>query len=1450
MALTNPMQFISKGGEMGAFIRLKDWSKTSVGTINDWPQSLRTTLGIILNSRFPMLLLWGPELICFYNDVYKKISGSNDNYSISPGQCGEDFFADIWPTIKPQLDQVLESGEAIWNEEHIILLNRNNQAENNYCTFSYSPVIDETNTVAGVFVTCIEATATIINDRDTAENIESFRSLINEAPVATSIFTGSEHIIEVANEEALKLWGKDKRIIGKTIAEAIPELKGQPYLKILDNVYHTGETYEGNENLAYLEINGSLQPVYVNFIYKALRDKSGGIYGILCMGYDVTEQVESRKKITTAEERIRLATEAAMLGTFDVNLVTDEIVYSKRLFEIFGYDNRSATRQELVNAIHPDDIPLRDKAYKDLLKTGALSYEARVIWPDKSIHWIKALGTILYDEYQKPVRLLGTIIDITESKVLIESLEKTRNQLAASLSVGLTGTWIWDIEKDVVITDRSMASMFNVLPEEAEKGLPIDIFLNAIHDNDREKIAALIEKAVKEKGVFENEYRVVGANGIERWVIARGKVEEDEEGNPVRFPGILIDISERKKVEFLLKEQESLFRNMSNHAPVIIWTTNAAGQCTFVNQQWTNLTGQSQKDFELDGWIDVIHPDDVKKVIDAYNQADANHSPMTVDYRIRSVNGEYRWIIDTGIPRFDESGAFMGYIGSLVDITERKETEMTLRISEERFRNTVMHAPVGIAILRGPQFIAEMANEAYLQLVDSSESNFVGKPLFDSLPEVKNVVEPLLNNVLHTGQPFHGTELKVILNRYGKAEDAFFNLIYQPLFENDGSISGIVVVANEVTQQVESKRSLAESEKQFRNLVTQSPIAMTIFKGKDHIIDIANEAMLKNIWRRELHEVQGRRALEVFPELKDQPFAQLLKDVFETGKPYTENEAVAYVDTPDGMKKYYLDFEYAPLFEIDKTVGGIMITVNDVTEKVEARQQIKDAVDRLSLATEGTQLAVWDLDLQTREIIYSPRLAKIFGYEDSKVLTHAAMREHIHPDDIHTIVEKAFEKALEKGVYYYESRIVHPDKSIHWIRTHGKILYDHTTHKPLRMLGTMMDITEQKRSEQIIEESERKFKTLANSMPQFIWTSNAQGNLDYFSESVFVYSGLTSEQIFEQGWLQIVHPEDREENINQWMNTIKKGEPFLFEHRFRRYDGEYRWQLSRAVPQKDASGNIQMWVGTSTDIHDKRLFTDELENQVQQRTKELNQLNEELIKSNGELAQFAYVASHDLQEPLRKIQTFASRILDFEKATLSEKGYDYFRRMQGAAVRMQQLILDLLSYSRANTTEKHFELVDLDEVLETVLEQLKDTIDQKQAIIKTSNLPTLYLIPFQFEQLLTNIISNALKFSKKDKIPVIEIKASIVSGKNISNASAENNNYHYISISDNGIGFEPEFGERIFQVFQRLHGREEYPGTGIGLAICKRIVENHQGIILATSKPNAGATFHIYIPVS
>lgn len=271
-------------------------------------------------------------------------------------------------------------------------------------------------------------------------------------------------------------------------------------------------------------------------------------------------------------------------------------------------------------------------------------------------------------------------------------------------------------------------------------------------------------------------------------------------------------------------------------------------------------------------------------------------------------------------------------------------------------------------------------------------------------------------------------------------------------------------------------------------------------------------------------------------------------------------------------------------------------------------------------------------------------------------------------------------------------------------------------------------------------------------------------------------------------------------------------------------------------------------------LQEARQSMDAIQNKNQEeltrRAWQLEQKNKELENAHKELASFTYVSGHDLQEPLRKIQNFITCILLEEEKKLSESGKGYFQRMRQATKRMQALIEDLLAYSRIWNSGQKFERTNMKEVVDEVKTDLGKVIQEKKAMIEVRNPGRIDMIRRQFYLVMHNLISNSLKFSNPTRPPHILIKSEIVRARDLKHeALASEIDYCHIAYSDNGIGFDPQYRERIFEVFQRLHGQEKYKGTGMGLAICKRIIENHHGIIQASGKVNAGARFDMYIPV-
>lgn len=364
---------------------------------------------------------------------------------------------------------------------------------------------------------------------------------------------------------------------------------------------------------------------------------------------------------------------------------------------------------------------------------------------------------------------------------------------------------------------------------------------------------------------------------------------------------------------------------------------------------------------------------------------------------------------------------------------------------------------------------------------------------------------------------------------------------------------------------------------------------------------------------------------------------------------------------------------------------------------------------------------------------------------------------------------------------------------------------------------------------------------LAENVARFgSWELNLETNEYTMSDNSFRLLGFKPDGFFasQENFLKYVHPDDLPAFHEATEKLVKNVSLPPFTYRVIRKDKKIRYFRTSGRIVINKMGD-RILIGTNGDVTDEVLASLSLEQQ-----------NLDLEASNKELVAFNYAASHDLQEPLRKIQTFVSRLDEKEKDNLSETGKEFMARINSSVERMRVLIEDLLQYSRTTKTEKVFEETSLNELLENAKVELGQIIEEKNAKIQSQSLPKLKVIPFQIQQMFINLISNSLKYSKADKDPDIKISCKKVNASDEELIPKINQGKFYkITFKDNGIGFEQEYAEKIFVLFNRLHNKNEYAGTGIGLAICKKIVENHRGFIFATGKPDLGATFTIYLPV-
>jgi len=475
-------------------------------------------------------------------------------------------------------------------------------------------------------------------------------------------------------------------------------------------------------------------------------------------------------------------------------------------------------------------------------------------------------------------------------------------------------------------------------------------------------------------------------------------------------------------------------------------------------------------------------------------------------------------------------------------------------------------------------------------------------------------------------------------------------------------------------------------------------------------------------------------------------------------------------------------------------------------------------------------------------IILDVQMPGMDGFEVAEALTGYSKTKDIPIIFLSAVnIDKKFiTRGYASGGIDYVTKPVDPDILLLKVKTFYR-LYEQKQELKEIQKNLTDEIAERRKAEQALNTTVDELHSIIESIPQLAFTATPDGEIEFVNNQWFRYAKSASD-----------FPEtaDAEKPLKQrWLDALADNRAIEMEVRLNDLEtGERCYHLLRAFPVRDSNGSIIKWVGTITDINVQKQLNRVLEEKVHERTGELKKTNKELEARNYELQQFASVASHDLKEPLRKIQIFSSLVLNKLKANEYDGLEDYLYRIIGSGERMSGLIHDLLVYSKLSG-ESLFQQTDLNLIISEIVSDLEIAINEKHAIIEAAPLPAIESIPGQMRQLFQNIISNALKFTVDGRQPVIRIEVETVGSKSMDAPQTPEGKYCRISISDNGIGFDEQYLDKIFTLFQRLNSKESFEGTGIGLAIAKKIVEKHSGIITARSQENEGATFIIILPL-
>jgi PAS domain S-box-containing protein len=496
----------------------------------------------------------------------------------------------------------------------------------------------------------------------------------------------------------------------------------------------------------------------------------------------------------------------------------------------------------------------------------------------------------------------------------------------------------------------------------------------------------------------------------------------------------------------------------------------------------------------------------------------------------------------------------------------------------------------------------------------------------------------------------------------------------------------------------------------------------------------------------------------------------------------------------------------------------------DINERIQTEEALRKERDFSAVILDTAGALVVVLDKKGRIMRFNRCCEAVTGYSAAEVTGRVLWEFLIQPEELHG-VQQAWE-ALHKGHFpnEHENHWVAKDGSLRLIAWANTVMVD-SKGAIEYLIGTGIDITERKRAEEALRESEGRFRTLADNIPQLCWMANSDGWIFWYNQRWYKYTGTTPEQMEGWGWQSVHDPEALPQVLERWKSSIATGKPFDMVFPLRGSDGVFRLFLTRVMPVFDQDGKVVHWFGTNTDITER-----------EKAEEELRKLTEDLKRSNADLQQFAYISSHDLQSPLRNVEGFVKLLSKRYKGKLDEKADEYIHYICQGVKDMQTLILDILEYSKIGNEGRKFTNVDTSLCISKAIFNLRDAITEKNADITYDEpMPTVSGDSVQITSLFQNLIGNAIKFCTETPKIYIAVKK-------------EGRGYIF-SVRDNGIGLEPKHSDKIFTAFHRLHGKSEFPGTGVGLAICGKIVERHGGKIWVDSEVGKGSTFSFSLPI-
>ncbi len=1004
----------------------------------------------------------------------------------------------------------------------------------------------------------------------------------------------------------------------------------------------------------------------------------------------------------------------------------------------------------------------------------------------------------------------GTILF---DSIILDNTKEARNEILLEQTTKLTriGSWEMDLinrEGDNIY----WSPMIREILELDDDYTPtfsggFDFYV----DESKKRIEKAMDLLIKDGVPYDLELLLNTAKGNELWVRLIGS-RESINNKPIKLYGSFQDINEKKiatlALENSLRQLEDYKYSLDQAA--IIAFTDQKGVITSVNDNFCSISGYSRK--ELLGKTHRIINSNFHSAMFFKElwKTIASGKVWRGEVKNKAKNGSYYWVDTTIVPFLNKKNKPTQYLAIRFDITERKKAED----EKARFQETLENSLNEIYMFDAKTLKFSYINKgAMLNLGYSKQELYSLTPLDikteDTEESFRELVSPLISR----------EKEKVIFFTKHKRKDASLYPVEVHLkLVKEANYTNFIAIVLDITERKKAEESLVSTSERLR-LATNS-VKMGIWDW-----DIVNDILT---WDDRMYELYGIKkedftgAVSAWQNgIHPEDVERASKELYDGVDGKRDFNSIFRVVWPDQSIHYIEANAIVSRDENGKAIRMIGSNI-DITERKKAEQEILLANERFEKVTEATNDAIWDWDIVNDKFYRSDAIERFFGQQTPKSITSKDFwNDSFHADDLAEI-QKSVEEAIANPLtnkWKMDYKIFNEEGETLYIIDQGVIIRNEKG-EAIRMVGAMTDITELKKAEE-----ESRFKAnLLSMVRQGAIATNLDGEVNYWNKGAEVMYGWKAEEALGKNIMQLTTLETNTEKARQIMDMLKKGKSWSGNFEVQKKNGTNFTVKITNSPIYNENNELSGIIGISTDI------SEEIENK-----KLLKRYTKELERSNEELEQFAFVTSHDLQEPLRMISSFMDQLKRKYEDQLDEKALQYIYFATDGAKRMKHIILDLLDYSRASKPSEEIEEVNLNEVIATYKQLRRKVIAESSVTIKTETLPSLKSYSAVVTQIFHGLLDNAIKYAREGVAPIIEIQAQ------------EKETQWEFSITDNGIGIDSQFFDKIFIIFQRLHNRNKYSGTGIGLAIVKRSVEFLNGRIWLSSTVGEGTTFFFTI---